>query len=90
MIISKSSNYSYIMYIIDLTLKGKLYKRKQQFFRVSGVLCHAAVALTVMSRHFGRIAPFVFAPGRLDVVPRTTVQTQHIHHSDVSFIIPLP
>lgn len=42
------------------------------------------VGHTAMSQHFGSAAPFVFVAGSLDVMPRTIVQTQHIHKLDLS------
>ena len=32
------------------------------------------VGHTLMSQHFGRMAPFVFVPGSLGALPRATVQ----------------
>lgn len=38
-----------------------------------------------MSQHFKRIAPFVFVPGCLGVLPRTTIQLEPIHQIDLCF-----
>lgn len=40
-----------------------------------------------MGQHFRRIAPFVFVPGSMGVLHRSTVQTQPIHELDFSYLI---